>query len=606
MSSIRSPSPSRVQVSNAGNALADSRPQSGNISDLTLSDSNLAAGEQDTLTGVAAPREYSGVTSPDNSLESTIHTHIAGPSGILLNRIESISHQRSHSMGQTMFAPYSRTEAVCEEDNCSHISLKSEVEEDVYVPLQQDGKVTLSIDFAEMERFACAERKDHYMSNGPFNSFDSANAEKGDKEGEATRYTSYPVPLTSEDLAPAVSFGVRNTSYSTDRFCFFGTAAEDTIHASHFHALAEQGLTFDQLFSKESGTWWLDCLDPTDAEMRSICKAFGIHPLTAEDIRKREPREKVELFKNYYFVCFNSFDSDNRSEDFLDPINVYIVVFPEGVLSFHYSPIKHMPNVRRRIRQLRDYVSVFSDWICYAIIDDITDSYAPILNDVEVEADIIEDSVFIAREEDFTPTMIRISEARRKVMLLLRSLSGKKDVINMFAKRCTDQAGNAPRSEIALYLGDILDHIITMHQSLSVCETIFSRSHSNYLAQLQVETIGSNNRVTKILGRVTLVGTILLPLNFITGLWGMNVEVPGQNTQNLAWFFGILGFIVTLVIFLVFSASRWLTRAELSVSERDIPESFQNRFRRKVGHTCAHRSASARSIDSRLDRDRRV
>ena len=84
--------------------------------------------------------------------------------------------------------------------------------------------------------------------------------------------------------------------------------------------------------------------------------------------------EKIELFRNYYLVCFRSFDQDPYSPTHLEPLNMYIIVFREGILSFHFRPTPHPQNVRRRIKQLKDYISVTSDWISYALIDDITDA----------------------------------------------------------------------------------------------------------------------------------------------------------------------------------------------------------------------------------------
>lgn len=46
-----------------------------------------------------------------------------------------------------------------------------------------------------------------------------------------------------------------------------------------------------------------------------------------------ETREKIELFRNYYFVCFRSFDQDQYSPTYLEPLNMYIIVFREGILS---------------------------------------------------------------------------------------------------------------------------------------------------------------------------------------------------------------------------------------------------------------------------------
>lgn len=83
----------------------------------------------------------------------------------------------------------------------------------------------------------------------------------------------------------------------------------------------------------EAYTWWLDVLSPTDEEMRMLSRVFGIHPLTTEDILLEETREKIELFRNYYLVCFRSFDQDPYSQTYLEPLNMYIIVFREGTLS---------------------------------------------------------------------------------------------------------------------------------------------------------------------------------------------------------------------------------------------------------------------------------
>ncbi len=87
-------------------------------------------------------------------------------------------------------------------------------------------------------------------------------------------------------------------------------------------------------------TFWLDVLSPTEAEMRVLSKTFGIHPLTAEDIMMQEAREKVELFRNYYLVNYRTFEQDKDSADFLEPVDMYVVVFREGVISVSF-PVIH-------------------------------------------------------------------------------------------------------------------------------------------------------------------------------------------------------------------------------------------------------------------------
>ena len=155
------------------------------------------------------------------------------------------------------------------------------------------------------------------------------------------------------------------------RFGFFSSESQSTVHATELGDLVLPGETFRDLFQlgPEGGVWWLDVVNPTEEELGAISRAFSIHPLTTEDILTQEAREKVELFKQYYFVCFRTFyQMDKTSEEFLEPVNYYMVVFRDGVLTFSFVDNPHAANVRKRIGKLRDYVSLSSDWICYAMM----------------------------------------------------------------------------------------------------------------------------------------------------------------------------------------------------------------------------------------------
>ena len=230
--------------------------------------------------------------------------------------------------------------------------------------------------------------------------------------------------------------------------------------------------------------FWLDVMCPTNQEMQTLCKTFGIHALTAEDIMMQEAREKVELFRHYYFLNYRTFEQDIGHEEYMEPLNMYVIVFEGGVISFHWTQIPHPANVRRRIRQLTDYLELSPDWIAYAIIDDITDVYQPLINTCESEVDAVDEQILqlfektaalankahpdekasVASKEKKSSfdLLLRVGETRKKVMSLYRLLSTKADVIKGFAKRCNEDFSVAPRSEIGLYLGDIQDHILTM------------------------------------------------------------------------------------------------------------------------------------------------
>lgn len=69
--------------------------------------------------------------------------------------------------------------------------------------------------------------------------------------------------------------------------------------------------------------------------------------------------------------------------------------------------------------------------------------------------------------------------------------------------------------------------------------SLLSRAHSNYLAQINIRMSERAESTNDVLGKLTVLGTIVLPMNIVTGMWGMNVMVPGQTTDSLTWFWCI-------------------------------------------------------------------
>lgn len=500
--------------------------------------------------------------------------------------------------------------------NSQHSRTSQETDEDVCFPSNHAQGQKTGIDFGELEEFVMGERIEilgpklgqHSVS---FNIGRSSGAEE--KSRNALKYTPREFSdskLSKLNLTESCDDVHERTQVKTEteqelrnseqnfkepglgavsdlptRYSFYHTENDRTLHAPDLSALVGAE-SWQNLMKNGKSTWWLDCTCLTDAELKSICKAFGIHPLTAEDIRMQEAREKVELFPSYYFVSFHTFQENQQSEDHLELIKMYIVVFKSGVLSFKFSPNLHPQNVRRRARQLSDYVDVTPDWICYALIDDITDLFAPAIRSIEFQADMIDEMVFLVRLTDLASMLERIGECRKIVMTLMRLLANKADVIKMFAARCENFEGlqpnlqslggvlgeSRPGSEIALYLGDIQDHILTMFLSLSAYEKIFSRSENNYLAQIQVEGLASDLVFSKVLEGLTILGTVVAPLNVITGMFGMNTMVPGKDGPNIYWFVGIVCFMFCLSVCVFFGFKKYIRREERMAVERDIEE----------------------------------
>lgn len=139
--------------------------------------------------------------------------------------------------------------------------------------------------------------------------------------------------------------------------------------------------------------------------------------------------------------------------------------------------------MRRRIHQLKDFIRVTPEWINYALIDNITDSFAPLIQHTELEVDSIDDLVLVLNGSEQNDMLRRIGSCRKTVMQLLRLLGPKADVVRSLIKRYEDKAKetmyntrlresqstnadvcpehdeNKVHNEVTLYLGDIQGNI---------------------------------------------------------------------------------------------------------------------------------------------------
>jgi len=86
--------------------------------------------------------------------------------------------------------------------------------------------------------------------------------------------------------------------------------------------------------------------------------------------------------------------------------------------------------------------------------------------------------------------------------------------------------------------------------------SLLSRAHSNYLAQINIKMNERQEQTADVLGKLTVLGTIVLPMNIVTGMWGMNVLVPGQDQDSLTWFWCISAGLLVFGVSCFFIAKR--------------------------------------------------
>ena len=301
------------------------------------------------------------------------------------------------------------------------------------------------------------------------------------------------------------------------------------------------------------GQWpliWLDCVGLANIELISeIGRIFGLHPLALEDTVNTGQRPKVDLFEDHAFVVLSMIDDGtlNRYEQIA-------VFFGENfVVTFQERPGDPFNPVRKRIEasnpnRLR---ARKADYLAYALIDAIVDSYFPPVEAIGDRIDAIEDEM-IGQPQKHQVRLLH--QLRRSVIVLKGALFPVRDAIAGLIR------AEAPfvRAETKVYLNDTLDHSISLIEMVETQRDMLTGLIDMHLSLSQART-------NEIISFLTIVSAIFIPLTFIVGVWGMNFDPASSpwNMPELQWAYGYptaLGFMAVVAVSLVlyFRWKKWL------------------------------------------------
>ena len=283
--------------------------------------------------------------------------------------------------------------------------------------------------------------------------------------------------------------------------------------------------------------FWIDFYNPTASDLGEIAKIISLHHLTQEDILSKKVREKSEEFDDYLYVIGHALNY-NPDHKLHDTVNVSILVYSTFILSFHSKKVKSVEMVVERLKREALGKLPNEDWALYALLDGIVDVYEQEVNQFCNEVDAIDDAVLAYDEPE--KLLRRISEERRNLSLFRRRVGPKKELLQLLTYRDHPLVSKLTKT----LLRDVYDHAIRMLEVLDMARDTLSSAQSNYLTQV-------SNRMNVVMKTLSIVATIMLPLSFITGLFGINVHVPGQDANGNYWFFGIVAGMMVMAISMI-------------------------------------------------------
>ncbi len=319
-------------------------------------------------------------------------------------------------------------------------------------------------------------------------------------------------------------------------------------HYNETECVFEENTTLKTCATKITGQHvnWINIVGIDDAPtMQQATELFHIHPLVVEDILNPNQRAKVEDYGDTLYIVLRMFillDGEVKDQQ------VSLVLHDNMLVTFReaeFGILKKMIG-DKLIAGVGNLRKKGEDYLLYYILDVIIDQYYFVLEHLSGQIETLEKEVF--------------QNPQNEHLLLLQHLKGDVLYMRRHVLPVRDLIQNLSRFEVTYfesdnkyYLRDLQDHTMRNSEELD-----FQRDQVNGLMDLYYSL--QNHKMNNVMKTLTGVSFVLLPLNFLASLYGMNFTyIPHSNDTNGFWeVVALMAFIAIILTYFAFKRN-WLS-----------------------------------------------
>jgi magnesium transporter len=317
-----------------------------------------------------------------------------------------------------------------------------------------------------------------------------------------------------------------------------------------------------QAIERGEPTWVeLDHQDQSCDEL--LTNQLKLHSLTIEDIWSDSEQPKLENYDSYLYLLLHSIA---RSESGIGVklMEIDMVLGPTYVIT--YDPHGLVASVRTALEHSPHMLERGPAWLMHSILDTAVDRYLPVIDQIDRELEKLEDEVLRKAGTRQGPPLLRKLLGYKRLLLSLRRMSVHQREILLRLSR--GEFAEIPADAVPFYR-DVYDHFLRVTDQV---ESYRDMSASTLEAYLSVQS----NRMNEVMKTLTLISTIMLPITFIAGLYGMNFEhMPELHTS---WGYPaclLLMAVVAIGTFVWFWRRGWIGNKDFDVNVEDADETSQ-------------------------------
>jgi magnesium transporter len=292
---------------------------------------------------------------------------------------------------------------------------------------------------------------------------------------------------------------------------------------------------------------WHHITNPTIEDLDFLRDNFRFHPLDIDDCSSFVQRPKIDIYDDYFFLVLHFPILDKRTS--LVKTEETKIFWGQDYLitvgNSHYV-VQDLFNLTKIAPEEleEDEISGTSDALLYKVLYRMMKETFLLVERLGSDLDIISRDLFESKSEK---TIEKISRYRKNIIQLNTMFKPQLRLFHKFESG--EVKGFADDMED--YWGNILDFYQKMWDMIDDYGELVA-GLSNTFDSLMA------NRTNEIMRILTIISTIVLPLTFFTGLFGMNVDLPFQNHPLAFWLIIIICLLTGILMLLFFNKKKWM------------------------------------------------
>ena len=305
-------------------------------------------------------------------------------------------------------------------------------------------------------------------------------------------------------------------------------------------------ITYVPVLGKGEATWFnMEGISHDD--LHKISDVCELNTLTVEDLITGDTPDKMEFTGDYFFCSLSYSGAKGWSG------RIGLVLTESFVLTIHQDGGSIIQEAISRL-QLMQVSQLTAEHIFYTILDISVDSMVHKVRHFQHEVDDLDEIALTITESESASFLRNLTRTRRKVTNFRTNLTLKHTIARTVLSQQYSECFFLRR-----YYHDVLDNITQAQSRMETARDMISQVNSNIISVLSMHSAESANLTNEVVKKITMFGGIMLPLNFITSAFGMNVRVPYQDRRDTTIFWAILLTLLLFALFLValYIVSEW-------------------------------------------------